>query len=131
MEIQFTSQDKKLIEESIRGKYAKASLGAEGLFSYPTGLAGLEALKYDPDFMNALPMDVAACYCGVGNPFTLGPIHEGDAVLDIGCGAGVDTLAAAMMNGSPWQFATTMIGKPCAGRWANPPWPPTPGLSTR
>lgn len=33
----------------------------------------------------------------MGNPFTLGPIHKGEAVLDIGCGAGVDTIVAATM----------------------------------
>lgn len=33
-----------------------------------------------------------------GKSLTLGPIHEGEAVLDIGCGAGVDTIVAAMMD---------------------------------
>ncbi len=40
-----------------------------------------------------------ASYCGVGNPFTLGPIHKGGAVLDIGCGGGIDTFFAALMVG--------------------------------
>jgi arsenite methyltransferase len=35
----------------------------------------------------------------VGNPFSLGSLHPGDAVLDIGCGAGVDALVAASMVG--------------------------------
>jgi arsenite methyltransferase len=35
----------------------------------------------------------------VGNPFPLGKINEGEHVLDIGCGAGVDTIMAAMMAG--------------------------------
>ena len=35
----------------------------------------------------------------MGNPFSLGAIRSGDAVLDIGCGAGVDTILAAMMTG--------------------------------
>jgi ubiquinone/menaquinone biosynthesis C-methylase UbiE len=35
----------------------------------------------------------------VGNPFSIGLINNGEAVLDIGCGAGVDTLIAAMMTG--------------------------------
>jgi ubiquinone/menaquinone biosynthesis C-methylase UbiE len=35
----------------------------------------------------------------VGNLFTLGSINEGDFVLDVGCGAGVDTLFSAKMTG--------------------------------
>jgi len=35
----------------------------------------------------------------LGNPFPLNRIKEGAAVLDIGCGAGVDPILAAMMTG--------------------------------
>lgn len=94
-----TPQEKQRIEEGIRAKYVKVAASPEGLFRYPTGRAGLEALRYDPKLIQALPGPVAAAYCGVGNPFTLGPIHSGDAILDIGCGAGVDSLIAALMVG--------------------------------
>ncbi len=94
-----TRQDKQRIEESIRGKYVKVAASPEGLFRYPTGRAGLEALDYDPDMVRDLPEPVAASYCGVGNPFSLGPIQEGKAVLDIGCGAGVDSIMAAKLAG--------------------------------
>lgn len=99
METQFTSEDRRQIEGSIRAKYVKVASSPQGLFSYPTGRASLEALNYDPELIQALPGSVAASYCGVGNPFTVGAIHEGEAVLDIGCGAGVDTLVAAKMVG--------------------------------
>ena len=99
MENELTSQDKKRIEESIRGKYAKVARSPEGLFRYPTGRAGLEVLNYDPEITNALPETVVSFYCGVGNPFTLGSIREGQAVVDIGCGVGVDTIVAAIMVG--------------------------------
>ena len=99
MEDELTCQDKKRIEESIRGKYAKVAKSPEGLFRYQTGLAGLRALNYDSKIIQTLPEAVAASYCGVGNPFTLGQIRVDDAVLDIGCGAGVDTIVAAMMVG--------------------------------
>ena len=94
-----TTQDKQRIEASVRGKYLKVAASPEGLFRYPTGRAGLEALGYDPDIVRGLPEPVAASYCGVGNPFTLGPIGEGEAVLDIGCGAGVDSIIAAKLAG--------------------------------
>jgi ubiquinone/menaquinone biosynthesis C-methylase UbiE len=44
-----------------------------------------------------------ASYCGVGNPFSLSPLHPGEKVLDIGCGGGVDTLVAAVLVGPPGQ----------------------------
>src|SRR5208337_5675152 len=56
-------------------------------------------LDYAPDMVRDLPEAVAASYCGVGNPFLLGPLHEGEAILDIGCGAGVDSIIAARLVG--------------------------------
>lgn len=100
MEIALTTEDRGRIEESIRQKYIKVASTPEGQFQYPTGRAGLEALTYDKEKVQKLPDEAVASYCGVGNPFTLGSIQKGEAVLDIGCGAGVDTLIAAGMVGS-------------------------------
>jgi arsenite methyltransferase len=99
MENELTPQDKRRIEESIRGKYLKVAASPDGLFRYPTGRAGLESLNYTLDMIHDLPEPVVAAYCGVGNPFTLGPIYEGEAILDIGCGAGVDSIIAAKLTG--------------------------------
>jgi arsenite methyltransferase len=38
-------------------------------------------------------------FAGVANPFSLGALQPGERVLDIGCGAGTDTLVAAQMVG--------------------------------
>ena len=99
MENELTAQDKRLIEENIRGKYLKVAASPEGLFRYPTGRAGLEALHYPPEVIKALPEKVAASYCGVGNPFSLGPVNRGEAVLDIGCGSGIDSIIAVNLVG--------------------------------
>jgi len=99
METQFTNKDKKWIQKKIWKTYSKAAKNPDGMFRYPTGREGLKTLKYDSELLGALPAEVAASYCGVGNPFTLGSIDKGDEVLDIGCGAGVDTLFSAMMTG--------------------------------
>jgi SAM-dependent methyltransferase len=99
MERQISQEDLEQITAGIRQKYSRVADSPEGHFKYPTGRAGLEALKYDTTLTAKLPDEVAASYCGVGNPFSLGTIRRGDAVLDIGCGAGVDTILAAMMTG--------------------------------
>jgi arsenite methyltransferase len=100
MPVQLTPEDNKRIWNGIREKYKKAAIKMDGLFSYPTGRAGLEVLGYDPTILNSLPDEVSASYCGVGNPFSLEAINEGEAVLDIGCGAGIDVIFAAKKVGA-------------------------------
>jgi arsenite methyltransferase len=94
-----TGEDRRKIQEGIRKKYAKVAVTPEGSFRYPTGKAALEKLKYDPQLIKALPEEAIGSYCGVGNPFHVGPIHKGESVLDVGCGGGVDTLVAGMIVG--------------------------------
>ncbi len=100
MEVQFTQEDNKRIRDGIQEKYIKVAVNPDGLFSYPTGRPGLEVLGYDPIVLSSLPNEVSAYYCGVGNPFSLGEINKGEAVLDIGCGVGVDVIFAAKIVGA-------------------------------
>ena len=99
METRFNSDERKRIREGIKEKYKMVAVSPEGKFSYPVGRPGLDGQKYDPEILKALPEDVLASYCGIGNPFSLGPFNKGETVLDIGCGTGVDTLMAAIMVG--------------------------------
>ncbi len=99
METRLTPEDRGKIVKNIREKYIKVASSPEGLFRYPTGRKGIEALAYDTEKIGDLPDDVIFSYCGVGNPFALGPIGRGEVVLDIGCGGGVDTLVSATMVG--------------------------------
>ena len=100
MEPILTSEDKQKIETGIREKYAKVAGSPEGLFKYPTGKAGLEALGYDPGILKTLPENILDSFCGVGNPFSLGSVDQGETVLDIGSGGGLDSLVAARMVGA-------------------------------
>lgn len=72
MDYQFTTEDLDKIEAGIREKYLKAAKSPEGLFKYPTGKKRLKALHYVKSLIDKLPIAVAATYCGVGNPFSLG-----------------------------------------------------------
>jgi len=87
------------IRQAIRDKYAKAASSATGKFKYPTGRAGAEALGYDPAAIREAPAPMLDCFCGVGNPFSLGEIRLGERVLDIGCGGGFDLYVASRSVG--------------------------------
>lgn len=54
------------------------------------GLAG-----YDAEELSALPDDAVANSFGCGNPLEFASIREGDTVLDLGSGAGIELLLAA------------------------------------
>jgi ubiquinone/menaquinone biosynthesis C-methylase UbiE len=96
---QLSPRDREQIDAGIKEKYNKVAMTPNGHFTYPTGRDGLKGLNYDEGLIAGLPDSVADSYCGVGNIFSLGDIEPGSKVLDIGCGAGLDTLLAARLVG--------------------------------
>jgi arsenite methyltransferase len=46
-----------------------------------------------------MPDELIKSFCGVGNPFTLGPINLGETILDVGCGVGFDLIVSSRMVG--------------------------------
>ena len=100
---ELSPEDMDRIVEGIRKKYAEASITPQGLFNYPTGREGLKGLGYDSKIVETIPKPVIDSFCGVGNPFSLGPIHKGETVLDIGCGGGFDVIFAATVVGPEGQ----------------------------
>lgn len=87
------------IQEAVQKRYAAVSGSAASQFSYPTGRVGTVALGYDLSLVGDLPEEVLEAFCGVGNPFSLGPINPGESVLDVGCGAGFDLIFASRLVG--------------------------------
>jgi arsenite methyltransferase len=59
----------------------------------------VELLHYDRQDLDALPAECTKRFAGLGNPHRVGPIETGQAVLDIGSGAGMDLLLAARRTG--------------------------------
>jgi len=88
-----------LLKTEIRKTYAAVSQEPHGEFIFPTGRAWAADLGYPPELLARVPEGSAESFAGVANPFSLGPIQPGERVLDLGCGAGTDTLVAAQMVG--------------------------------
>ena len=94
--------DKQLIpqiQDAVRRKYVEVSTSAGGKFNYPTGREGAISLGYDSNIVDSLPDEMVESFCGVGNPFTLGPVKATESVLDVGCGAGFDLIMASLLVG--------------------------------
>ena len=87
------------IRDAIRRKYGEVSVSAEDKFNYPTGKKGALFLGYDPALVGEMPDELVESFCGVGNPFSLGPVNAGESLLDIGCGAGFDLFVASRLVG--------------------------------
>lgn len=55
---------------------------------------------YTPEEIEKLPENASAASAGCGNPVTLSNLKEGETVLDLGSGGGIDVLLAAKKVGS-------------------------------
>ncbi len=66
---------------------------------FPVGPASAKTLGYDADVIDQLPPSVTESFTGVGNPLALRKLMTGEAVLDVGCGAGLDSILAARAVG--------------------------------
>src|SRR5439155_13307796 len=86
--------DVDLLREEIRKTYAAVSQEPEREFIFPTGRSWAEDLDYPAELAN-VPESSVKSFAGVANPFSLGRIKPGEHVLDLGSGAGTDSLVAA------------------------------------
>lgn len=83
----------------IQDKYTEVAKSPETGFHFHTGRPLALMLGYSPDVIDQLPAPTVESFAGTGNPFSVGQLQPGDTVLDIGCGAGFDSLIAAMQAG--------------------------------
>jgi len=88
--------DVALLKSEIKKTYASVSEEPEREFIFPTGRAWAEDLGY-PDELANVPDAAVESFAGVANPWQLGRVTSGERVLDLGSGAGVDSLIAAQM----------------------------------
>ncbi|HVA49669.1 MAG TPA: methyltransferase domain-containing protein [Pirellulales bacterium] len=83
------------IRADIKQRFVKLALCPTEEKKFPVGPASAKRLGYDPVEIDALPNSVTESFAGVGDPFALGELRPGETVLDLGCGAGLDSILAA------------------------------------
>ena len=99
MAIEVEGLDVALLRSEIQRTYADVSTQPDQEFIFPTGRAWALDLGYPQDLLARVPEASCESFAGVANPFSMGPLQSGEDVLDVGSGAGMDTLVAAQMVG--------------------------------
>ncbi len=98
------------LREKVRERYAEAALGLAtgqgcGCNCESIGCCGDESTTllgkglYDSEQRSALPKDAVEVSLGCGNPLAVVQLHEGETVLDLGSGGGIDVLLSARRVG--------------------------------
>src|SRR5262249_15141122 len=87
------------LRQAIRDEYTAVARTPEQGFHFHTGRPLAHLLGYEGAWLDGVPEDTLASFAGTSNPFWLGPLQPGECVVDVGCGAGFDSLIAARMVG--------------------------------
>jgi SAM-dependent methyltransferase len=100
VDLDVTGLDLTALRELVRATYEQVAQDPRGDFHFHRGARyAVDVLGYDAGELAGLPAIATERFAGVGNPLAVGPIHEGETVLDHACGAGTDLLLAARRVG--------------------------------
>ncbi len=89
-----------VLRSAISAEYREVALNPQKGFHFHTGRPLAKILGYADEIVNVVPESSINSFAGTGNPFSLGTIRPGERVVDVGSGAGFDSLIAAHMVGN-------------------------------
>ncbi|TVR20359.1 MAG: methyltransferase domain-containing protein [Ilumatobacter sp.] len=95
-----TPIDPAALRDEVRAKYREVAETPQATFHFHTGRDLARRLGYDMDHVDELPDVAVESFAGVANPFELRVVQPGERVVDVGSGAGFDSLLAARAVGS-------------------------------
>ena len=93
------------LRETVRRRYAAAAVQVTEGRTACCGPAAIEvdenfgSTLYGADERDQLPAEAVAASLGCGNPTAVAELHEGERVLDLGSGGGIDVLLSARRVG--------------------------------
>jgi SAM-dependent methyltransferase len=92
--------DPDTLREQVREKYREVAVDPGHTFHFHTGRPLTVRLGYDQAAVGTVPDRAVESFAGVGNPFSVRTLEQGERVVDIGSGAGFDSFIAAGQVGS-------------------------------
>ena len=87
------------LRDAIRGEYREVAHQPGKGFHFHTGRKLAEVVEYRTDWLEGVPERAVESFAGTGNPFSMGLLKAGERVVDLGCGAGIDSFVAARQVG--------------------------------
>lgn len=87
------------LRDGVRGAYSAAAEDPHQRHPFPLGRGFAESLGYPLDQLAKLPEVSVESFAGVSNVAVTADVPPGATVLDLGCGAGLDSLLAATKVG--------------------------------
>lgn len=102
------------LRDQVRQAYSAAADEPRSKHPFPVGRKFALSVGYGAELLSTLPADAVDGFCGVSNVSLFAEIPEGARVLDLGCGAGLDSLVAAGRVGPTGKviavdFSETML----------------------
>jgi arsenite methyltransferase len=91
--------DRTVLREAIQREYEEVASTPDKGFHFHVGRTLADRLEYPREQVDVLPDNVVESFAGVGNPFELGELKRGEIVLDLGSGAGFDSIIAMRQVG--------------------------------
>ena len=109
------------LREAIQAEYTEVANEPEKGFHFHTGRPLALRLGYAAEWLDGVPGSSLESFAGTGNPFMVGEIAPGEKVVDVGCGAGTDSMVAAGKVGAGGQvvgvdMTAAMLEKARSGR---------------
>ncbi|MDZ7800764.1 MAG: methyltransferase domain-containing protein [Trueperaceae bacterium] len=87
------------LRNQVKDVYQRVAKEPDAEFHFRTGRELAADLGYPPELLDRIPEDSVRSFAGVGHYFDLLELREGDRVLDLGSGSGMDTFFAALRVG--------------------------------
>ena len=91
--------DPKELESKVKAMYRSVAEEPHGEFHFEMGRALAERLGYASADLDRIPAEAIDSFAGVGYYFHLAGLNEGETVVDLGSGSGMDTFIAALKVG--------------------------------